>query len=206
MESVCGGNLTVGSNPTLSAVLPMGLTSARAEEPRIDRMRFRATFALLLLACAAACSPPSRQNAGAPSESDLAAISRLREAYVTAHNDGDADRLIELWTDDAVFMPMDEPTFTGKEAVRDHYQEFFDQVPSQIAVASDETQVAGDWAFERGTERVTMEAERGRESVRMNLKYLCILRRQTDGSWKYARYIYNLDESLPIPEAAAPTK
>jgi uncharacterized protein (TIGR02246 family) len=170
-------------------------------------------LALLLVSavgCAGAlafsCAPPARQDARVSSEADLTAIGKIRESYVAAHNDGDATRLIGLWTDDAVFMPMDEPTLTGKEAIRDHFQEFFDQVPSQVAVTADETRVAGDWAFERGTEAVTMEAEQGREAVRMTVKYLCIFQKQTDGSWKYARYIYNLAEALPTPETAPPAR
>jgi ketosteroid isomerase-like protein len=110
-----------------------------------------------------------------------------------------------LWTEDAVFMPMDEPTITGREAIGRHIQDFIDQSPGEIEIVPAETRVAGAWAFERGTEIVTMRTDPGGPAATIDIKYLVILQRQPDGSWKYARYIYNLEEPFPEPDAPVGT-
>jgi uncharacterized protein (TIGR02246 family) len=144
--------------------------------------------------------PPGAVALGA-SASDLAAISRVHQEYVAAHNDSDADRLMALFTDDAVLMPMDEPALSGKPAIREHYEEFFDQNPSTIDLSPVETRVAGDWAFERIQVKVTLPDGKG-EGRHADVKYLWILQKQPDGSWKIARAIYNLDGNIDDEEGA----
>lgn len=160
-------------------------------------MKHRLAVAATLL-IVSACTPSSESGRPAPagvSASDLAAIERLHDAYVAAHNDADADRMMALFTNDAVLMPTDEPAVTGRAAIGDHYQEFFDQTPSKIALRPVETRVAGDWAFERIEMTVTLPGGGGRV-MQTEMKYLWILERQPDGSWLIARAIYNLDEDF----------
>ena len=159
------------------------------------RHRLPAVAALLLVA---ACTPSPENRpteAHGASAQDLAAISRLHDAYVLAHNDADVPRMIALYTEDGVLMPTDEPALTGREAIGGHYEEFFDQTPSKILLRPIETRVAGDWAFERLEMTVTMPGG-GENVMEAKVKYLWILERQKDGSWKIARAIYNLDEDF----------
>ncbi len=149
---------------------------------------------LVVAACTSSCESRRPSSAGA-SASDLAAISRLHDAYVSAHNDADADRMMALFTADAVLMPTDEPSLAGATAIGGHYQEFFDQTPSEIRLRPVETRVAGDWAFERIEMTVTLPGGGG-EVLQAQMKHLWILERQGDGSWKIARAIYNLDEDF----------
>ncbi len=173
---------------------------------------FPNTSLRLLAACLAAAGlfactsrpgetkPPGAAALGASAE-DLAAISRIHQDYVAAHNDSDADRLVALFTDDAVLMPMDEPSLSGKQAIREHYEEFFDQNPSAIELSPVETRVTGDWAFERIQVKVTLPDGKG-EDRHADVKYLWILQRQPDGSWKISRAIYNLDGNIDDEEGA----
>ena len=168
---------------------------------RVPRLSLRLIAACLATAGLVACTSRSEETkppgAGAPGASaeDLAAISRVHQQYVAAHNDSDADRLVALFTDDAVLMPMDEPSLSGKQAIREHYEEFFDQSPSAIELSPVETRVAGDWAFERIQVKVTLPDGKG-DDRHADVKYLWILQRQPDGSWKIARAIYNLDGNI----------
>jgi uncharacterized protein (TIGR02246 family) len=150
--------------------------------------------------CASRCSRSETSVTRGASGADLAAIGRIHKEYVAAHNASDAERLMGLWADDAVLMPMDEPSLTGKEAIREHYQDFFDQNPSQISLSPLETRVAGDWAFERIQMTVTFADGEGEQERYADVKYLWILQRQSDGSWKIARAIYNLDGGIDDEE------
>ena len=155
--------------------------------------------ALFLVAACAPSSEERRSETHGASAQDLAAISRLHDAYVLAHNDADVPRMTALYTEDGVLMPTDEPTLTGREAIGGHYEEFFDQTPSKIVLRAIETRVAGDWAFERIEMTVTLPGG-GENSMEAKVKYLWILERQKDGSWKIARAIYNLDEDFTESE------
>jgi len=172
------------------------MTLVRVKRPSLRPLAV-CLAAAALLACTSRSTetqPPGAGTIGA-SAADLAAISRVHQDYVAAHNDADADRMVALFTDDAVLMPMDEPSLGGKKAIREHYEEFFDQNSSAIDLSPVETRVAGDWAFERIQVKVTLPdgAGKGRQA---DVKYLWILQRQTDGAWKIARAIYNLDGTI----------
>ena len=158
---------------------------------------------LAVVACGPAPQPTAGTTAGSGrsepgTAADLAAIDKLRAAYLEARNSGEASRVISLWAEDGVLLPIDEPPVTGREAIAEHIQDFLDQTPGTITIHPDETRVAGDWAFERGREVLTMR-ESGRE-VALTIKYLAILVRLPDGSWKVGRYMYNLDESDSGPD------
>jgi uncharacterized protein (TIGR02246 family) len=157
-------------------------------------------FALLLAStlpgCPAPAGPPGPPPPARPPRdlrADLAAIARSRDEYVAAHNAGDLDRIMALWADDAILLPPDEPTIYGKAAIRDYIEKVLDQIPARVALSLEETRIADDWAFDRGVETVTMGTEASGQSVTMRVKYICILQRQADGSWKFARYIYNIE-------------
>lgn len=172
------------------------------------RASYRILAAGLLAAAIVACTtrPSETKSPGGASKgasaSDLAAISRIHQEYVAAHNDSDADRLVALFTDDAVLMPMDEPSISGRQAIRDHYEEFFDQNPSAIELSPVETRVAGDWAFERIQVKVTL-ADGEHDSRHADVKSLWILQRLPDGSWRIARAIDNLDGNIDEEEGAS---
>jgi uncharacterized protein (TIGR02246 family) len=173
---------------------------------RPRRAHHRVTIGVVALAALVLVGPGCRRAPGggaAGSPADLAAIDRLRSDYVAARNAGDVDRLRDLWAVDGVLLPIDEPAVIGREAIAGHIADFLDQTPGTIAIEPDETRVAGDWAFERGRETITLETEASGEHVHLQIKYLAILVRQPDGSWKVGRYMYNLDESEPGEEETA---
>ena len=174
---------------------------------RLRSIAASAVAAVLAAALFPACSSRPAETREAPSgtrgasAADLAAISHIHQEYVSAHNASDPDRLAALFTEDAILMPMDEPSLSGRKAIRDHYEEFFDQNPSAIELSPLETRVAGDWAFERIQVKVTLP-DGGRQDRHADVKYLWILQRQPDGSWKIARAIYNLDGNIDDEEGS----
>jgi ketosteroid isomerase-like protein len=54
-----------------------------------------------------------------------------------------------------------------------------------------ESVIAGDWAFERGIERMTITPVAGGPTQTMTQRALLILRRDADGQWQYARGMTN---------------
>jgi ketosteroid isomerase-like protein len=58
-------------------------------------------------------------------------------------------------------------------------------------ITNEEVQVSGDLAFARGTYAATVTPKAGGEETFIDGKYMTILKRQTDGSWKIHRDIFN---------------
>jgi uncharacterized protein (TIGR02246 family) len=130
----------------------------------------------------------------APSHADLEAIGRLRSDFVQATNEGDVDRLTALFADDAVFVPADDPTCEGKDAIADYFDDLMRDAPQTIDLDVLETRVEGDWAFERLDVTIdSTDAESGEETETW-ARYFWVLKRQPGGGWKIDRAIYNIEE------------
>jgi ketosteroid isomerase-like protein len=54
-----------------------------------------------------------------------------------------------------------------------------------------ETVIAGDWAFQRGIERIRVVPKGGGAAQETAQRALLILRRGADGRWRYARGMTN---------------
>lgn len=116
------------------------------------------------------------------------AINSLRDK---AFRDGDIWDLIDLFVDDCVWMPMGEAAVEGKEAIR-AWATRFDGQTFEFRIIPEEAVVSGDWAFERFVGIMTQTSAAGGERGEpCTFQYFWTLRRQGDGSWKIAHWIWN---------------
>jgi uncharacterized protein (TIGR02246 family) len=115
---------------------------------------------------------------------DERAIRDLVATWMTASQTGDLQTVLELMTDDAVFMVPGREPF-GREAFAAAAQGMKDvrmQGTSDIC----ELKVLGDWAYLRNHLTVTMTPPGG-QPVRRAGYTLTILRKDADGRWRLAR-------------------
>jgi uncharacterized protein (TIGR02246 family) len=134
-----------------------------------------------------------------PRSDDEQAIRKLTEDWLAAIRAKDIPGLAGMVTDDAVFLPSGLPPIRGKQAVETMYRSFFPQFSSvEQTVSIEELEVVGDWAYAWGTEKFTLVPQAGGPPIEMQGKGMSILKRQPNGSWKFARGINN---SLPKPAA-----
>ena len=129
-------------------------------------------------------------------EADVAAIRALVEAWNTAAKAGDAEGVIALYTDDIVDMPSGMPSARGIETIGEIFRDGFKQFSIELTwpvEGTEEIIVAGDWAFHLSeyVERFTIKAS-GETTVDHG-KIVMICRKQPDGSWKFARQMWNLN-------------
>ena len=120
-----------------------------------------------------------------------AAINDIWKEYSASLNAGDISRWVALWTEDGVQMPPDEPAVVGKERIRARNQGVADQFRFDIGITNEEVRTAGDWAFARGTYRASLTPKQGGKPIPIDGKYMTILARQPNGSWKIHRDIFN---------------
>jgi uncharacterized protein (TIGR02246 family) len=129
------------------------------------------------------------------SKADLAAIREKMKQFAIAINAGDLDGWIAMWTDDGIQMPPDTPARIGKEQIRAGMKPAFDQFILKMVINPEELRALGDLGFERGTFTETMIPRAGGETEKFDGKYLTILEKQTDGSWKVTRDCFNSNAS-----------
>ncbi len=157
----------------------------------------RSHLALSFLLFIASCTPVVMWET-AETEADVEAINSLRDDFIALDNASDAAGLASLYTNEAVLMPPNEAAVTGNQAIESWSQTSFDQfTTSELTLAPDEVEVVGDWAFERGTYMIALTPKADCEPMEDRGKYIVILRKQVDGSWKMAHDIWNSDNPAP---------
>jgi uncharacterized protein (TIGR02246 family) len=123
-------------------------------------------------------------------QNDEAQIRELVDQWLAATEAGDAAAVLDLMTDDAVFLVPGQAPFGKAEFARAATAQ------SELRIEGDsdieEIQVCGDWAFMRSHLTIRLTPPDGSTVTRTG-RALTVLRRE-DGRWKLAR-----DANLVMP-------
>jgi len=160
---------------------------------------FALTSMLTFAGCQTAPKPEEKRDVAA----DTTAINALRDQFTAAFNSNDAAATAATYTGDAIAMLANQAAVEGKQAIQASYEAMFKGNAVKIALTPLETQVAGDWAYDRGNATITVTPKSGKP-IEESSKYLVIAKRQPDGSWKLYRDIDNSNN--PPPGAAGKKK
>lgn len=110
------------------------------------------------------------------------------EAYNEAFNRGDAAGCAAFFTEDVMLLPPDQPMIRGRKAFEETYQSRMeDNSGGTHTNELVDFGVDGDLAYQIGTYAIADSdpPEKG--------KFVNILKRQSDGSWKVSVSIFNSD-------------
>lgn len=129
------------------------------------------------------------------------------EARLARHADalarGDAHTAVDLYTADAIVRPANLEPVRGHDALREFFTRWFSAMTmSGGRYFTDELHVFDDYAFQLGNYEFTA-TPKGADPVRDRGSFAIVWRRQPDGTWRYARGIFN--SSLP-PHGAVDRK
>ena len=116
---------------------------------------------------------------------DEQAIRELLDSWFKASRSGDLATVLDLMTDDVVFMVPGRQPF-GKEAFA-AASEGMKNVRIEGTSDIEELRVLGDWAYFRSRLKVTMAMPGGAAPMRRSGHTLTILRKEPDGRWRLAR-------------------
>ena len=126
-------------------------------------------------------------------------IADMWTRYSVAMQSGTAQEVTEFFSPDAVLMEPGDPPAVGKDAILSVFEAAFKHFTvDRMNINSAETQIAGEWAFDRGTYVETVTAKSGANSrIQVAVSYLAILRREpgqppsNSASWRIARLMVN---------------
>lgn len=108
---------------------------------------------LALVATLAACPPPERD----PAEFERA-MEELREGYVNAYNQQDAEAVAQYYTTDATFVDADGTELTGRDQLRQQLEQVFAEGLPQLTVSPIETQGDQRLGWQYGTFEIHVQA------------------------------------------------
>jgi ketosteroid isomerase-like protein len=137
---------------------------------------------------AAACSGPAPEEF---TTKDAGTIRQQHEAFVTAFNARQNDTILNLYAENSVFMPPNEPIIRGKDALKHFYEELFKRGATNLRMDIAEVSGHGPLAYQSGTYEMDLKPETGTPG-RDRGKYLFVLRKMQIG-WKYEYTMWNSD-------------
>lgn len=124
---------------------------------------------------------------------DLEAIREFLQPSGEAVTRGDIEAEVDRFTDDGIYMWPDTPSIVGRLELRKWFKQRFSKVKVELENITEEIDLCGDLAFERGKYIAHILHKGNKKEKLVKGKYINILRKQPDGSWKISRRIRNQD-------------
>jgi uncharacterized protein (TIGR02246 family) len=157
------------------------------------------TIAAAAIACAQTPAPaPAPVQTPVDTSADEAKLKADIQKWMDDMNSGNADGVAAQYADDALLMPPNAPTATGRAAIRDAVaKESAGMKQAGLTLKSTATTgvgVTGDLAWMSGTYAVTD----AKGATIDTGKYLSV-HRKINGAWLYIRDTWNSDNPPPPP-------
>jgi ketosteroid isomerase-like protein len=127
-------------------------------------------------------------------KADLAAIEKLHQIDIEFTR-SQGKRLMDVWSEDAVrFMSGNQPD-VGKQAIQATNEKFAAEYPSfkvlSYTAKYKNVQIEDGWACEWGEHESQFKLSPEAPPINWEGKGFHVLKRQSDGSWKFAVLIVN---------------
>jgi uncharacterized protein (TIGR02246 family) len=158
---------------------------------------------LIALSLSTSCQPAPKAEASSDggetaavpvdlSSADEAAIRAVDSAWGRAASAGDADALTALYTSDATLLPPNEPPARG-EAVKKYNANLAKGFSGSVELTTEAVEGRGDLAYSVGTYRATLTPRKAgaKPLPTDDGKFLEVLKKQADGSWKIVYDIWS---------------
>jgi ketosteroid isomerase-like protein len=119
-------------------------------------------------------------------------IAARHQQYIQAVSAGDVEGVVSLFHKDAILMPPNDRTVYGEMEVREWHQDYFQHFSIiTLHETEREVKVVGDWALERWSYNVAIDANVGGESIRDEGRFLKNWTREPDGVWRIVFAMFN---------------
>ena len=155
--------------------------------PALNKICFSVAIAVTMTFASAA---PQKVDVAA----DVAAVNAVNNKLVAAFNSNDAVAAASTFAEDVIMMFPNHSIVEGRKTIQALLENRLKNNWVKIVNTTLETEVAGDWAYIRGNFTHAETPKSGGKTIEAPGKYLRILKRQSDGSWKIYRSINNSND------------
>jgi len=122
-------------------------------------------------------------------DEEIQEIRRVEALWTAAAEAGDIEALGRLMTEDIVVIHGNGRMVCGKEAMMNDTARSLKDFSVRQTVESEETIVAGKWAFDRAKVHTVLSAREGGETKHFDSRTVTILRKDSEVGWRVARVI-----------------
>ena len=165
------------------------------------RVSLSVSALLLTLACSPA-KPAADTAVAAPASpttdpaADKAAVAKAHDVLEGSYRTSDCNAMVGVAADDAVFEPPNTPSAKGPDAIRKWCDPMFAQMKTKsLTISNKEIDTSGDIGVDTGDYDWILTPAKGGADVHAVGRYVTIWHRQSDGSWKTTRLIWNSSEA-----------
>jgi ketosteroid isomerase-like protein len=120
-------------------------------------------------------------------QQDTEAIRQRSQQLPTAFNAKQIDGIVDLYSDNSVFMPPNAPLLRGREPLREFYQDLIART-TNLRLETEDVAGYGPLAYETGTYWLNYQDG----AVRDRGKYVFVWRRMND-TWRTEKTIWSSD-------------
>ena len=125
---------------------------------------------------------------------DIAAIEQVAQRWIELYSAGDLDRLMSLYTEDAIVALHGRPALRGVEQIRNFFAPGMGKSRVTFEIDIEEVQIHGDTAHLLSKYYLTSEPKSGGDTYRDAGRSLLIYKRNADNEWKL--YL-DIDQATP---------
>jgi ketosteroid isomerase-like protein len=154
--------------------------------------RLRRTPRILALAAATVALVFAAPAGAADMDAHAKALAKLDDDWSAAAATKDAVKVASFYADDAIAYAPNEPAAMGRAAAQKVWEAYFATPEFSISWKTTHAEVNGDLGFTAGTYEDSYRGEDG-QTVQETGKYLCVWKKQKDGSWKAIHDMWNSD-------------
>jgi ketosteroid isomerase-like protein len=160
---------------------------------------------LLMLACSKSTPATTADTGSGASAATASNTAADKDAAIKAHDvlegsykNSDCNAMVANAASDAVIEPPNTASANGIDGIKNWCTGMFGQMKTKsLEVSSKDMDVSGDIAVDRGDYDWTLTPAKGGADVKAKGRYITIWKRQSDGSWKWTRLIWNSSEAMP---------
>lgn len=167
--------------------------------------RSSTVLSALALIAVAACAPASSagKSDSATMAADLQGIAKVRDGFAAAFKAGDVAAVTALYVSDGLTQPNNQPTGTGPAGIAASFKAFFDQSNiTAFTLTPVKTEASGELGYDIGTYTFTATMKPKGDTLKVDGRYVVVLRKGADGTWKAIADMDNLPTMPPMPPAA----
>lgn len=138
---------------------------------------------------------PAAAQSQKETDAETAAINALYGEWIKATATRGADGYVSFFVADAAVIPPGMPAVEGKDTIRQWIQKELEEssleggkfVPGPLKISN-------GWAVRRFSIAGKRVPKKGGEAVSVDNKYLDVLQKQADGSWKFVYRMWNSNQ------------
>jgi uncharacterized protein (TIGR02246 family) len=120
------------------------------------------------------------------------ALAELDDDWSAAAATRDAKRVASFYAEDAIAYPPNEPIAIGRAAAEKVWAAYFADPTYKLSWKTTHAEVTGTLGYTTGTYEDSFKAPDGK-TVNGKGKYVCVWRKQRDGTWKAVHDMWNTD-------------